>query len=82
MKAFNLDFTRPDAKIIKAFANIPTATISDAMGRYGTMSSDMKPVFQGARICGPAFYRQSICERQFNGPFGIKRGKAGRHFDY
>lgn len=55
MKKFEIDFKRPHAKIIKAFANIPTSTISDAMGRYGTMSSDMKPVFQGAKICGPAF---------------------------
>jgi 4-hydroxy-4-methyl-2-oxoglutarate aldolase len=55
MKAYDVDFIRPDAKIIKAFANIPTSTISDAMGRCGTTSSDMKPVYQGARICGPAF---------------------------
>jgi 4-hydroxy-4-methyl-2-oxoglutarate aldolase len=55
MKDFEINFKRPNAEIIKVFTNIPTATISDAMGRYGTMSSDMKPVFQGARICGPAF---------------------------
>jgi 4-hydroxy-4-methyl-2-oxoglutarate aldolase len=55
MKTFNVDFTRPDAEIIKAFAKIPTATISDAMGRYGAMSSDMKSVFPGARVCGSAF---------------------------
>jgi 4-hydroxy-4-methyl-2-oxoglutarate aldolase len=54
MKTFNVDFTRPDAEIIKAFAKIPTATISDAMGRCGAMSSDMKPVFPGARVCGSA----------------------------
>jgi 4-hydroxy-4-methyl-2-oxoglutarate aldolase len=55
MKTFNVDFTRPDAEIIKAFAKISTATISDAMGRCGAMSSDMKPVFPGARVCGSAF---------------------------
>ena len=55
MKTFNVDFTRPDAEIIKAFAKIPTSTISDAMGRCGAMSSDMKPVFPGAKVCGSAF---------------------------
>ncbi|UCE51232.1 MAG: 4-carboxy-4-hydroxy-2-oxoadipate aldolase/oxaloacetate decarboxylase [Desulfobacterales bacterium] len=55
MKIFNVDFTRPDAEIIKAFAKIPTPTISDAMGRCGAMSSDMKPVFPGARVCSSAF---------------------------
>jgi 4-hydroxy-4-methyl-2-oxoglutarate aldolase len=49
MKTFNVNFARPDEEIIKALANIPTSTISDAMGRYGSMSSDMKPVFPGAR---------------------------------
>ena len=55
MKTFNVNFARPDEEIIKALANIPTSTISDAMGRCGAMSSDMKPIFPGARICGPAF---------------------------
>ena len=55
MKAFDVDFIRPDAKVVKAFASIPTSTISDAMGRCGTMSSDMKPVYKGGRICGPTF---------------------------
>ena len=55
MKTFNVNFTRPDEEIIKALANIPTSTISDAMGRCGAMSSDMKPIFPGARVCGPAY---------------------------
>jgi 4-hydroxy-4-methyl-2-oxoglutarate aldolase len=55
MKTFNTDFKRAEEAIIKAFANIPTSTISDAMGRCGAMSSSMKPVFPGARVCGSAF---------------------------
>ena len=77
MNAFNLDFTRPDAKIIKAFANIPAATISDAMGRYGAMSSDMKSVYQGARICGPAFTVRAYANDNLMVHLALKEARPG-----
>jgi len=77
MKKFETNFKRPHAKIIKAFANIPTSTISDAMGRYGTMSSDMKPVFQGARICGPAFTVRVYANDNLMVHLALKTAKPG-----
>lgn len=77
MKKFEINFKRPNTKIIKAFANIPTSTISDAMGRYGTMSSDMKPVFQGARICGPAFTVRVYANDNLMVHLALKEARAG-----
>ncbi len=45
--------------LIRRLAQIPTAPISDIMRRAGmgtgTMHSSMKPVWDGAEVCGPAF---------------------------
>jgi len=48
------EFTRPDAAIVKGFEGIPTGVVSDAMGRTGSMTAEIKPIWAGARILGPA----------------------------
>jgi len=45
---------RPEADILAAFAEIPTATLSDAMGRHGALSSDIRPMYEGIRMVGAA----------------------------
>jgi len=45
---------RPDKELIKKFYGIPVATISDAMGRFNTMDSEIKPLVENVKICGPA----------------------------
>ena len=77
MKTFNLNFARPDQELIKALADIPTSTISDAMERYGAMSSDMKPVFQGARICGPAFTVRAYANDNLMVHLALKEARPG-----
>jgi 4-hydroxy-4-methyl-2-oxoglutarate aldolase len=77
MKTFNVDFTRPDAGIIKAFAKIPTSTISDAMGRCGAMSSDMKSVFPGAKVCGSAFTARVYANDNLMVHLALKEARPG-----
>jgi len=48
------EFTRPDPQVVKNFEGIPTGVISDAMGRNGSMSAEIKPVWPRAKIVGPA----------------------------
>ena len=44
---------------LRRLAALPTAALSDVMRRRGmdprTMHSSMKPVWEGAEVCGPAF---------------------------
>jgi 4-hydroxy-4-methyl-2-oxoglutarate aldolase len=45
---------RPHPELIAAFADIPTATLSDAMGRHGALSSAIRPIYQDIRLVGAA----------------------------
>jgi len=48
------DIARPSADLLQAFADLPTATLSDAMGRHGAMSSRIRPLYEGVRMVGSA----------------------------
>jgi 4-hydroxy-4-methyl-2-oxoglutarate aldolase len=48
------DFGRPDPALVKGFQGIPTGVVSDAMGRCNSMAAEIKPVWAGARVLGPA----------------------------
>ena len=48
------DMLRPDAGDVAALSHYGTATIHEAMGRVGLMQPYLRPVYQGARLCGPA----------------------------
>src|SRR5690625_5998050 len=45
---------RPDSERITALSQFGTATIHEAMGRVGLMQPYLRPVYQGAKLCGPA----------------------------
>lgn len=45
---------RPSSDLVKAFKKMPSALISNAMNGFGAMDSEIKPLFDGAKICGPA----------------------------
>ena len=45
---------RPLDQIVGKLLELPTANISDAMGRAGGMSSEIRPMYRGAKLCGPA----------------------------
>lgn len=54
MYEINKEIPRIPESLIMGFKNLATPTVADAMGRYNCMHSRIKPVFSGARICGPA----------------------------
>ena len=46
---------RPDPALVAELAKYGTATIHEAQGRLGAMSSRLKPVDRSMSLCGPAF---------------------------
>ncbi|MCC2031257.1 4-carboxy-4-hydroxy-2-oxoadipate aldolase/oxaloacetate decarboxylase [Microbacterium allomyrinae] len=45
---------RPDPEDVARLSQFGVATIHEAMGRVGLMRPYIRPVFSGARLCGPA----------------------------
>jgi len=45
---------RPDKGIVASLAEIAPATAHEAMGRMGAMGYDVKPIYSGMTVCGPA----------------------------
>src|SRR5579859_5883172 len=48
-------FERPRAEVIAALLELPTTTLSDAMGRRGGMAATVQPTLPTMRMAGPAF---------------------------
>ena len=46
---------RPDPALVAAFARHGSATVHEAMGRFGAMNRTIKPLSRGMKLCGPAF---------------------------
>jgi 4-hydroxy-4-methyl-2-oxoglutarate aldolase len=44
-----------DPAVLKALAAVPTAALSDALGRWGNLDAAIRPVAAGMHCCGPAF---------------------------
>lgn len=46
--------TRADPAAVEALTGFGVATVHEAMGRVGLMRPYIRPVYRGARLCGPA----------------------------
>lgn len=51
---------RPSKELIGKFRKIPTSIISDCLNRYYGMNGEIRPIFKGIRLCGPAVTIQSM----------------------
>lgn len=45
---------RPDPEVVASCRALYTALVLDHLGKHGCMTPDMKPVWSGASLCGPA----------------------------
>lgn len=48
------NFRRPPTEVINRLAKLPVANISDAMNKHGVMHHEIRPIWPGVQICGPA----------------------------
>lgn len=49
------NINRPDRSLIEGLARHGSATVHEAMGRYGAMHHVIKPIARGMKVCGPAY---------------------------
>jgi len=45
---------RPGKEVLAQFREIAPATAHEALGKTGAMMSDIKPIYSGMKVCGPA----------------------------
>ena len=48
------NINRPTQALLEEFSDVSTATLSDAMGRHGALSSTIRPIYEGIRMVGSA----------------------------
>ncbi|MCY4021035.1 MAG: 4-carboxy-4-hydroxy-2-oxoadipate aldolase/oxaloacetate decarboxylase [Chloroflexi bacterium] len=48
------EIERPSKVLVEGFAQIPSATAHEASGKKGALTSTIKPVAAGMKVCGPA----------------------------
>jgi len=51
---------RPSKELVVKFRKIPSSIISDCLNRYYAMNGEIRPIFNGIRLCGPAITIQSM----------------------
>jgi 4-hydroxy-4-methyl-2-oxoglutarate aldolase len=54
MSQFIFDFQRSDPGLVRRLSDIPTSTISDALGRKGAMDGGIQAVGPSMKLAGPA----------------------------
>lgn len=64
-------------ELVEQFRSIPTAAISDAMGRCGSMSAAIKPISPRAKLVGPALTIRTDVNDTLMVHLGIRESKAG-----
>jgi 4-hydroxy-4-methyl-2-oxoglutarate aldolase len=71
------DFRRLNPKVIEKYKDFSTPIVSDSMGKFNCMRSDIKPCYPGARICGPALTINTYMGDNLMLHVGLKLAKPG-----
>ena len=53
------NISRPDKELVEKLSHHGSATVHEAMGRFGAMNRTIKPLARNMKICGPAFTVQA-----------------------
>jgi 4-hydroxy-4-methyl-2-oxoglutarate aldolase len=48
------NIVKPDIQLVEELSKFDVSTVYEAQGRIGIMNHEIKPIIQGAAICGPA----------------------------
>lgn len=68
---------RPAPELVEGFRAHGSATVHEAMGRFGAMTRDIKPLARGMKVCGPAFTVQATPGDNVMVLKAIKEAKPG-----
>ena len=71
------DIKRPSADWIERFKPIPSSIISDCLNRYYGMTGEIRPIFEGSRICGPAVTIQSMAGNNIMSHYALTFAEPG-----
>jgi len=78
MKALVIkDFKRPSSDWIEKFKDIPASLISDCLNRYYAMKAEIRPIFEGIRLIGPALTIQSMAGNNMMSHLALTLAKPG-----
>lgn len=71
------DFERPTAEILKELSALCTPSVSDALGRFGCMNSNIRPLFKGVKIIGPAYTVMNYSQDNLMSHYALKMAQPG-----
>jgi 4-hydroxy-4-methyl-2-oxoglutarate aldolase len=71
------EFERPDSELVGQLSMIATSTLSDAMGRYGAMTHEIKPIDPSFRMAGPAYTVRCYVKDNLMLHYGLRMAKPG-----
>lgn len=67
----------PSDEIVRKLAELPTANISDAMERAGGMCCEIRPMYRGAKLCGPAYTVKNYSKDNLMSHYALKHSRPG-----
>jgi 4-hydroxy-4-methyl-2-oxoglutarate aldolase len=68
---------RPNADLIRAFSQLATPNISDALGRDGGMDTRIRPAFPGSRLAGSAYTVLNYPKDNLMTHYALKHAQPG-----
>jgi regulator of RNase E activity RraA len=68
---------RPTAEWVEKFKAVPSSIVSDCLNRYYGMNSEIRPIFEGIRLCGPALTIQSMAGNNLMSHYALTFAEPG-----
>ncbi|MCF8105673.1 MAG: 4-carboxy-4-hydroxy-2-oxoadipate aldolase/oxaloacetate decarboxylase [Desulfohalobiaceae bacterium] len=71
------DFERPEAGILEVLSTLSTPNVSDALGRFGGMDSNIRSLFKGVKVTGPAYTVMNYSKDNLMAHYALKYANPG-----